>query len=220
MKAKILVVVFNSVTLYPSQIPKLRGFFSREFSEDIEFHNHLPDGSFSYTFPKIQYRIINKHPALIGIENGIDILKRLFFSLEDMIIDNRVYNLHEKEITLRAVNIGLSEDFINYQFSSPWMALNENNYSKFKDLDKIEKQNFLKHILRENLKTLSKGFNHWIEDIEKIRVEGYFKPKQVNFKNQKMLCFTGDFTTNFHIPEYMGLGKQSARGFGVVQHVR
>jgi hypothetical protein len=35
-----------------------------------------------------------------------------------------------------------------------------------------------------------------------------------------MLCFTGDFTTNFLIPEFLGLGKQSARGFGVVRKKR
>ncbi|MCF7794320.1 MAG: hypothetical protein K9N09_03285 [Candidatus Cloacimonetes bacterium] len=220
MNKKILVVIFNSVTLFPSQIPKLRGFFSNKFPEDTEFHNHLPDGSFSYKFPQIQYRIINKHPALIGIENGIEILKRLFFSLDEIIIDNRVYNLHEKEITLKAVKIGISDEFINYRFSSPWMALNESNYLKYNDKNKFEKQQFLKHILRENLKTLSKGFDYWIQEIEEIKVEGYFKPRQVNFKNRKMLCFSGDFTTNFHIPEFLGLGKQSARGFGVVEYVR
>ena len=219
MEAKILIIVFNSVTLYPFQIPKLRGFFSNKFSDDLEFHNHLPDGSFSYKFPKIQYRIIDKHPALIGIDNGIEILKRLFFSLEDIIIDNRVFQLHEKEITMKSMQIGMAEDFINYKFISPWMALKEENYEKYKSLNKFEQQIFLKHLLRENLKTLSKGFKYWIDDIEKVKVEGYFKPKQVNFKNQKMLCFTGDFMTNFHIPDFMGLGKQSARGFGVVQRL-
>lgn len=220
MNKKMLIIVFNSLTILPSQIPKLRGFFSNKFPEDTEFHNHLPDGSFSYKFPQIQYRIINHHPALIAIDNGIEILKRLFFSLDEIIIDHRVYNLHEKEITLKPIEIGIAEDFQNYRFSSPWMALNERNYTKYNDLNKLEKQQFLKHLLRENLKTLSKGFNYWIDDYEKVQVEGYFKPKQVNFKNRKMLCFTGDFTTNFHIPEYMGLGKQSARGFGVVEHVR
>jgi len=48
-------------------------------------------------------------------------------------------------------------------------------------------------------------------------VDGWFKPLEVNFHNQPMQCFTGDFTTNFLIPEFLGLGKQSARGFGVVR---
>jgi hypothetical protein len=217
MNVKVLFIIFNSVRFSPSDIPKLRGFFSSKYPEDSEFHNHLPEGSFSYKFPQIQYRIINHHPALIGIEKGIGILKKLFFDLEDIIINNRKYQLHEKEIMLREYKLGVAKDFIQYKFISPWMALKEENYERYKTKNKFEQQIFLKHILRENLKTLSKGFKYWIEEIEKIKVEGYFKPKRVNFKNQKMLCFTGEFMTNFHIPDFMGLGKQSARGFGVVK---
>lgn len=216
MKIKIITIVYTDVYLTKYDLPKLRGYFSHKFPEYSELHNHLPDGKFSYKFPQVQYRIINKHPALIGFSKGIEILKKIFFELDEMIIDKHRYTLNEKEICLKEYDFGVADDFINYKFISPWMALKEENYEKYKDLDKIEQQRFLKHILRENLKTLSKGFKHWIDDIEKVKVEGYFKPKQVNFKNQKMLCFTGDFMTNFHIPEYMGLGKQSARGFGVV----
>jgi hypothetical protein len=220
MEVKIFKVVFTDVFLQPSDIPKLRGYFSKKYPQHTEFHNHLPGGNFLYQFPKIQYRIINKHPALIGIHNGIEILKKLFFELDDLIIDGRIYHLHEKEIMVNSCEIGIAHDFINYRFLSPWMALKEENYEKYNSLNKFAQQGFLKHLLRENLKSLSKGFDYWIEDIEKVKVEGYFKPKKVNFKNQKMLCFTGDFTTNFHIPEFMGLGKQSARGFGVVECVR
>lgn len=217
MKVQIISVIFLDLILKPYELPTLRGYFSKQFPEYSEFHNHLPDGKFSYKFPQVQYRIINKHPALIGFSKGIEILKKIFFELDEMIIDNYRYTLNEKEICLKEYDFGVADDFINYKFISPWMALKEENYEKYKSLNKFEQQIFLKHLLRENLKTLSKGFKYWIEDIEKIKTEGYFKPKQVNFKNQKMLCFTGEFMTNFHIPDFMGLGKQSARGFGVVE---
>ena len=219
MLVKILSVIFTDVYLKVFDIPKLRGYFSHKFPENTELHNHLPDGKFSYKFPQVQYRIIDKHPALIGFNQGIDILKKIFFELNEMIIDNRKYTINEKEIYLKEYDFGVSEEFINYKFISPWMALKEENYEKYKVLNKFEQQGFLKHLLRENLKTLSKGFNYWIDNIENVKVEGYFKPKRVNFKNQKMLCFTGDFMTNFLIPEYIGIGKQVARGFGVVNKI-
>ena len=71
--------------------------------------------------------------------------------------------------------------------------------------------------IKNNLKTLSKAFQYWIPDLDNLNVDGWFHPLEVNFHNQPMLCFTGDFTTNFLIPEFLGLGKQSARGFGVVR---
>ncbi len=217
MKIKIITIIFSDVYLTKFDLPKLRGYFSQKFPEYSELHNHLPGGKFSYKFPQIQYRIINKHPALIGFNKGIDILKKIFFELDEMIIDNRKYTINEKEIYLREYDFGVAEEFINYKFISPWMALKEENYEKYNGLNKFEQQGFLKHLLRENFKSLSKGFNYWIDNIENVKVEGYLKPKRVNFKNQKMLCFTGEFMTNFNIPDNLGLGKQSARGFGVVK---
>ena len=202
----------------PFDIPKLRGYFSRKFTEYTELHNHLPDGKFSYKFPQVQYRIIEKHPALIGFDKGIEVLKKIFFELDEMIIDNRRYSLFEKEIFLKETDFGVSENFLNYKFISPWMALNEENYRKFNEADKFEQQLLLKKILKGNLITLSKGLNYTIPNVDDIKTEGFFKPKKVNFKNLKMLCFTGEFMTNFFIPDFLGLGKQSARGFGVVRH--
>jgi len=216
---EVLTLVFNTVRFQASDLPKLRGFFATHFPDDAEFHNHLPDGSFSYKFPVIQYRLIDEHPALIGVKNGIELIKNLFFDLDELIINERVYQLPEKEIMLKDQELGECEDYINYRFVSPWMALNQENYLLYREKDKIEQQQFLKILLRENLKSLCKGFGYWMEDVEKVKVEGYFQEKPVNFKNKKMLCFTGDFMVNFQIPQYLGLGKQSARGFGVVEKV-
>lgn len=217
LKIEILTLVFNTVNFIASDLPKLRGFFATHFPENTEFHNHLPDGSFSYKYPVIQYRIICGHPALIGVKEGIELIKGLFFKLDELIINERKYQLPEKEIMLKEQELGESEEYINYRFSSPWMALNQDNYILYREKNKIEQQQFLKLLLRENLKTLCKGFDYWIADIEQVKVEGYFKEKPVNFKNRKMLCFAGEFTINFQIPQYLGLGKQSARGFGVVE---
>lgn len=215
----VLVLEFTTVRFIASDLPKLRGYFAGHFQENMEFHNHLPDGSFSYKYPVIQYRIINGHPALIGVNEGIELIKNLFFELGELVINQRVYKLPEKEIILTQQELGESADFINYHFSSPWMALNQENFRTYIEKDKIDKQNYLKFMLKQNIKSLCKGLSYWIEDIDKIKVEGFFKEKPVNFKNRKMLCFAGDFMINFHIPQYLGLGKQSARGFGVVERV-
>ena len=217
MKIDILLIIFNTAKFRVSDLPKIRGFFATHFPENTEFHNHLPDGSFSYKYPVIQYRIINGHPALIGVKEGIELIKNLFFDLDELIINERVYKLPEKEIMLKTLELSESNDFINYRFVSPWMALNQDNFTIYKEKDKLEQQQFLKMLLKQNLKSLCKGLGYWIENVDNIKVEGYFKEKPVNFKNRKMLCFTGEFMINFHIPQYLGLGKQSARGFGVVE---
>jgi hypothetical protein len=201
-------------------IPKLRGYFSNKFAEFPQIHNHLPDGSYNYKYPQIQYRIVEGKPALLFMGEAVSILKEIFFNIDKIKIDWKKFNIYEKQIEVLEEEFGQSARDIDYEFISPWMALNEANFQKYKNSNKIEQQQLLKKILRGNLLTISKGFKYTIPNYDDINVEGYFKPLNVNFKNIKMLCFTGRFTVNFQIPDYLGLGKQSARGFGVVKHAK
>lgn len=212
---EMMVISFDDIELYYSDIPKVRGYFANKYKDKVEFHNHINDG-FDYRYPQIQFRIIDKRPALIGVNRGIDILKEVVFNEDELIVNQEVYKVNEKHIAYKRSEFGKTDEFYHYQLITPWMALKEENYKIYMQLNAVEKRIFLNHLLRENLKSLSKGFNYFIEDIESIEVDGKFFPITVNFKNQKMLCFKGYFTINFAIPDYLGIGKQSARGFGTV----
>jgi hypothetical protein len=217
VKIRYLIVKWNDVIIEPRDIPKLRGFFLTQFPENHLFHNHLPGQKFSYKMPQIQYRIIDKHPALLAINEAIDLAKQVFLEVGKLEINGKTIISNEREMILREEDFGQSKEYYNYYFASPWMALNQENYGAYNKLDTFNKNQKLKTILKNNLKTLSKAFQYWIPDTENLNVDGWFHPADVNFHNQTMLCFTGDFTTNFLIPEFLGLGKQSARGFGVVR---
>ena len=217
MKIRYLLVSWTDVNLEPRDIPKLRGFFVNQFPDDHIFHNHLPNSGYNYNAPQIQYRIIDQHPALLAINEGINIIKKVFLEVDKLDINGKTLVSNEREIALKEDDFGLTEDYFTYFFSSPWMALNQENYKDYNKMNTFQRNQKLKTILKNNLKTLSKAFNYWIPDVEKLNVDGWFKPLEVNFHNQPMQCFTGDFTTNFLIPEFLGIGKQSARGFGVVR---
>ena len=211
-----VLVRFSDMEFNPSDIPKLRGYFARKYPESHLFHNHMPDGQFSYSFPRIQYRIIRKSPALLGFKEGLELIKQVFFDVDHVTIKGIDYPSHEKEIRIYEEQFGISREMHSYHFSSPWMALNEENHSKYIQLNRIEQNMLLRTILKNNLKTLAKGFDIWLDDFDKVEMDGWFIPVSVNFKDLKMLCFWGVFTTNFIIPEYLALGKQSARGLGVI----
>jgi len=201
-------------------IPKLRGYFADRYPKCTLIHNHLIDGRFKYGYPSIQFKVIDRIPTLIGLSDGFDTLKEVFQDVDELIIAGEKSKVWEKSIQLRMEEFGQTDEFHNYQFVAPWMALKEENFLTYQTLDQIEKQQFLRHLLRENLKTVSKGFHYNIPDIDKIQVEGYFKPRPMNFKNVRMTCFTGEFTTNFLIPDYLGIGKQVARGFGTIRRMK
>jgi hypothetical protein len=213
---EMMVISFEDIELSYSDIPKVRGFFANKYKDKVEFHNHIENG-FDYRYPQIQFRIINKRPALIGVNRGIKILKEVVFHEDELIVDKEVYRVNEKHIAFKRSEFGKTDELCHYQLITPWMALKEENYKIYMELDKFERPAFLNHLLRENLKSLSKGFDYFIEDIDSIIIDGKFFPITVNFKNQKMLCFRGNFSVNFSIPDYLGIGKQSARGFGTVK---
>ena len=219
MKIRKVVLIFSGIELNKTDIPKFRGFLSRKYPNYEIIHNHLKDGSLRYSYPLIQFKTIDNKPAIIGINEGIDLLEKVFLEISEIKICEDRLDVDEKSIHLKEEEFGLSADFIDYKFCSPWMALNQENYNKYNRMNRYDQMAFLKHILRENLKTISKGFGYTITDIEEIKVDGIFKSKLVNFKNIKMLCFTGSFITNFYIPEYLGIGKQVARCFGMVRKI-
>lgn len=215
-KVRYLIVRFNDVNLTASDLPKLRGFFARKFPQDNLFHNHLPGGSQSFAFPRIQYRIIDGAPALLGIKEGIDILKKVFFEINELEINGRSITVNERQVTLIEEEFGQCDSSLHYRFLSPWMALNQENDREYHKLAESHRREKLLKILTGNLVTLSKGFQYTIPDRDSLNVNGTFRVVAVNFHNIPMHCFYGDFSVNFIIPDFLGIGKQTARGFGVL----
>ena len=116
------------------------------------------------------------------------------------------------------MHFGISKNMIFYEFITPWIALNEENFKTYiKIKNNQEKTNsFLKKILIGNILSMSKSMGYVVP--EKLNVP--FLSKRENFveikKGVKLLSLTSSFKINFLIPEYWGIGKFSSRGYGTV----
>jgi len=215
-QAKRILITFQSAKLRAFDIPKFRGYLAQQYPHYSLIHNHLEDGQLRYAYPSIQFKVLNEHPTIVGIGGGISILKKVFMEINELQIGSQKTIIDEKAVVLDTVRIGVSDRPVNYRFLSPWMGLNQTNHVLYRTLAWNEKRPFLEKILRGNLKSLSKGFGYFIPNFEDITLQANLTPIVRNFKNNRMLCFKGTFTTNFLIPDYLGLGKQTARGFGTV----
>lgn len=130
-KIRYLLVSWNDIRLQPREIPKLRGFFAHKFADFPLFHNHTPGRGFNYAAPKIQYRLIDSHPALLAFGEGIDLLKMVFMEVDELEINGRTLRSNEREISLREEDFGRCEEYHQYRFASPWMALNQENHKLY-----------------------------------------------------------------------------------------
>ncbi len=88
MKVKILKIIFQDIAIYPRDIPKLRGCCANKYPEYVNLHNHNGD-KFIYKLPNIQYRNINGKAALIGFGDGLNLLKKIFFEVEEIKIRHK-----------------------------------------------------------------------------------------------------------------------------------
>ena len=201
---------------------KIRGGFFANNYEHVLFHHHKEDGSLRYKYPLIQYKIIDQKPVIISLETGCDVVINNFLDIDKLKLNNKVYNQPTGRIKTAKINLKVIEDskippFL-YTFITPWLGLNQSNYKKYKNVKTNKEKStvkFLSRILIGNILAFAKGIDWWIED--EVVVIPELKEIEVQFKGNSMVGFIGKFYSNVYMPELIGLGKSSSRGFGTIK---
>ena len=163
----------------------------------------------------MQYKVINEVPMLVGLNEGASLLTELFLKIKELNINGQTYPLFQKNLDHTQAPAGLTNHLKTYRFANLWMALNQENYQRYRQLERgDEKQSMLATLLKNNLLSFFKGVGIWLE--APVISTGIFTELTTQFKNQPMLAFSGEFSANVLVPKYIGLGKAVARGFGTV----
>ena len=135
--------------------------------------------------------------------------------IRELVIDDSRYRISEKFIGSDTRYTGVDDELHTYRFLTNWMALNEENFKKYKEASHtLERNDMLKKILTGNILSMFKSIGHHEEG--KILVIMDARADHSNFKENRMLTFKGEFTTNVLLPPLCGLGKAVSRGFGTI----
>ena len=201
--------------LKKSQIPYLRGYFLNKYKSE-ELHNHSGNG-FKYTYPKVQYKIFKGNAHLIGIDDGIPVLSNIALKTMELELNHETYKIVDGYIALKKLDFGIFDEFKDYKFISPWLALNEKNYNEYKKLDENGKKEKLENILIGNIIAMSKYLNYTVD--KKIEVNFYdYEELKVKYKGNSFIGFYGKFSVNFNIPDLLGIGRKVSKGFGTLKN--
>ncbi len=193
---------------------QLRGFFATKFNEYALLHQHKAD-KFIYSYPLVQYKMINGAPMVIGINDGAEVLKQVYDKYDEIKLGDEVYEIVERGICVKNQEFGLSEKIHSYEFATPWLALNHENYMRYYGLkDGGERFDFLRKTLTGNLLSMSKSLDYQVPD--KIKCDVQVNIRKRRLKDVNVMTFIGGFHANFIIPDHLGLGKSVSRGFGSV----
>src|SRR5271157_5895720 len=194
---------------------ELRGFFATKFNEYTELHQHNAD-KFIYRYPVVQYKIIGNVPTVIGINEGAEVLKQIFDGYQEIRLGADTYQIVERGISLKDEKFGISDKIRSYEFVTPWLALNQENYRKFYTLKgKPERDEFMRKILTGNILSMAKSLNYDVPGQIKCDTNLHFQKDRL--KDVSVMVFTGKFHVNFLIPDFLGIGKSVSRGFGAVK---
>lgn len=212
------VLILNTDKPVIEPVAKLRGFIGRQFPDYSLLHHHVENG-FLCTYPKIQYKIIEGTPFMIGIDEGARVLKEISGNIKKLELGSSVYKVSSKQINEQEAEIVSQKEMYNYRFLTPWFALNQKNYATFIEIkDFREKKLFLNNILIGNLLSMCKGLGIIVNT--RLNVHSRLKEERIEFKGIPLTGFTGEFMVNFTIPDFFGIGKNTSHGFGTVRRVK
>jgi CRISPR/Cas system endoribonuclease Cas6 (RAMP superfamily) len=216
-----LTIFFNN-TIEPHQVVQLRGgiisMIGDSTNEEVNtlYHNHI-DNTFRFSYPLIQYKRISGKAAIVCLQEGCDQISTLLSANNtEITIGDALVNLEISKIIPQRFMFQTWNTQYAYRIRR-WLALNPENYNTFLQLEGIaEKITLLEKILTANILAFAKGIGVHIENNIECKITSIVEPYLVNFKQNKLTAFDAEFKTNVFLPNYIGLGKSSSIGFGIV----
>lgn len=217
-----ITISFPEVRLQTRHSHKLRGYFGNLFKEHSPLlHNHFEDGRSRYEYPKVQYKVLNETPYLVGVgADAARLMTKLFLKINELDIDGERFPVFAKNIEARNWTIGLSDTLHTYRFETLWMALNQANYALYQTYSDERQADQLRGIATQNILAFFTAFGLRLPPEARLMLMlQNIKSAETNFKNNRMLAFKGQFVTNAVLPDFVGLGKSVSRGFGSIRKV-
>lgn len=193
---------------------ELRGYLGYLFASDAEFHHHSEN---SFHYPLVQYKKVNRKLLVLGLNGYSKIVFNKISQLDNLITQDGKINLFNVDLT--TITFEIKEEYTVYRFVSPWLALNENNYEKFKALEKNTRKEFLEKILAANVLSALKGLGLRVKFQINAQINK-FKPIQTEVHKNKFVGFYCEFALNVALPKFLGLGKSVSKGFGVIERIK
>ncbi|MEM3849342.1 MAG: CRISPR-associated endonuclease Cas6 [Zestosphaera sp.] len=198
-----------------SYASKLRGYVGSRFRDFQILHNHIGDLGYVYSYPLVQYKVISGHPIIIGVGAGAEAVKIVAEELDSVLMGGRRYKILSKKIEDEEHRLGPLDGSAVYEFLSPWLALNKENYGRYSGRE--PKGRILRRVLIGNVLSLCKGLSHQVRT--RLRGAVFVKEVRVEYKGVPMIGFTGRFIINYELPPLLGLGKGVSQGFGTFMRV-
>ncbi len=219
-RISVLTIQFSN-PLSLNEIPFFRGAIISKVPRELTlFHNHEAVG-LRYRYPLIQYKRIGGKAAIVCIGEGTDAIGNFFLNADfNLRVGNSEQHLELEKVDAKQVLIQPWQSKFQYTLRK-WLPLNKENYEQFMRLEGLaEKVLFLQKILIGNILSMCTGLGIHIEENILCEVTFLSEMHIYKYKGVKMAGFDLEFKTNLSLPDYIGLGKGTSIGYGMVHKNR
>ena len=194
---------------------QVKGVFMRHYP-DLDIIPML-NGKYRdrYLYPRVQVKVLNEQIYIIGVGDGSDCVLQLIDKIRTLDFGNITFEVNDKNIIDMMDQFQQADQLMRYRFVTPWVALNQTTGRKYRALNNSERVSFLNKLLGQNIVFIAKELSLDLEDkvFTKVNLSSLF-PKPVDENNWG--AFFGEFSTNFNLPNFIGLGNGITRGYGAI----
>ncbi len=194
---------------------QVKGVFMKQYPNSPVIP--MLDGRYrdEFLYPRVQVKILNEQIYIVGIKEGTDPVLSITKDFELLNFGNITFNILDIDIEESINQFKHVDQLLRYRFVSPWIALSKNTQNRYKFLKNKDRIVFLNRLLGQNIVFLAREMGVDLNDkvYTKLKLNSIF-PKPVYENNWG--SFSGEFQTNFVLPNYIGLGNGITRGYGAI----
>ena len=220
-KIRYLSIRFSQ-NVFPNEIPFFRAaVIEKTQRESSLFHNHPEEKGFLYRYPLIQYKVTEKKASIICLNEGTDDIHYLLQNQNmDLRIGHEVRCFEIEDIKMHYHQVQTWNNLFHYSLLN-WLPLNQKNHALYDSLETEKEQlEMLNKILTGNLLSMAKGIQWFVEDKLIVEITKIKQMRELEFKGRNLLGISVNFKSNVSLPDYVGIGKGSSVGFGIVKGIK
>lgn len=216
---RLLRVLFNP-SIKQEDLIAFRGAVAEKVGlENDWFHNHnnrsgAPSRYF-YRYPLIQYKRINRCPAILFVGSGVD-EAQYFFAPSDWSV---TFGAENKRAVVADMQVfkhvfGLSSEKQRYKLRR-WLAFNQKNYEAYLTEHRLaDRILLLEKALAGHILALATGIDFQFEQRFSVDITSLLGMKTISLSRNKMIAFDVEFETDAVLLPMVGLGRGVSRGMG------
>lgn len=220
MKIRVVTIIFAN-RISAMEIPYLRGCIIQIAGGNEYFHNHTDNG-FSYSYPLVQYKCLNGHAVIIGINEAGEILESMFAPSDIFSCQwgKRRVNMKVESVSCEVCDVEISEYPQVYSIES-WLPINQRNYPKYRSIIGLRQRvAMLEKILVGNILSFAKGLHLFFDTQVECEIMRMAEPEIILYKGVELMSFSVVFCTNISLPDYIGLGKSASVNHGIIKQIK